>query len=228
MQQLLTLLQINDSMFPIGGFTHSYGLESYIAADLVKDTPSARKYAENMLKYNVFYNDAAFLNKTYQEFSGRKVLKKLIELDDFVTALKAPSEIRDASRKLAIRFLKTAQQLKPHDFCQKYLDLIQSKEVSGHYPIAFALYALLSEIDKKDALTAFYYNTLNGIVTNCAKAVPISQMHGQKILFDLQPTIEELVSKQDDLDEELIGLCCIGQEIKCMQHEKLYTRIYIS
>ncbi len=50
MQQLLTLLQINDSMFPIGGFTHSYGLESYIAADLVKDTPTAkkicRKYAQ--------------------------------------------------------------------------------------------------------------------------------------------------------------------------------------
>lgn len=53
-------------------------------------------------------------------------------------------------------------------------------------------------------------------------------MHSQKILFDLQDLIEELVEKQEDLDENLVGLCCIGQEIKCMQHEKLYTRIYIS
>ena len=219
MQKLLTLLQINDSMFPIGGFTHSYGLESYIAANLVKDTDTARMYAENMLKYNIYYNDAAFLNKTYNEFSKRKISKKLIDLDVFVTALKSPYEIREASRKLAIRFLKTAQELKPHKFCQKYLDLIQSKEISGHYSIAFGLYALLSGIDKKDALTAFYYNTLNGIVTNCAKAVPISQMHGQKILFDLQETIEMLVNKQEEIDEEMIGLCCIGQEIKCMQHE---------
>ncbi|CAI9429761.1 Urease accessory protein UreF [Candidatus Ornithobacterium hominis] len=228
MQKLLTLLQINDSMFPIGSFTHSYGLESYIDAQLVKDTETARKYAENMLKYNLFYNDAAFLNKIYDFANGRKVWKKLVELDDFITALKAPYEIRQASHKLAIRFLKTAQSLKPYPFCQKYLDAIQSGEVVGHYPIAFGLYAQLSGIEKKDALSAFYYNSLNGIVTNCAKIIPISQMHSQKILFDLQDLIEELVEKQEDLDENLVGLCCIGQEIKCMQHEKLYTRIYIS
>lgn len=149
MQKLLTLLQINDSMFPIGSFTHSYGLESYIDAQLVKDTETARKYAENMLKYNLFYNDAAFLNKIYDFANGRKVWKKLVELDDFITALKAPYEIRQASHKLAIRFLKTAQSLKPYPFCQKYLDAIQSGEVVGHYPIAFGLYAQLSGIEKK-------------------------------------------------------------------------------
>lgn len=228
MQKLLTLLQINDSMFPIGGFTHSYGLESYIDARQVKDTDTARKYAENMLRYNVYYNDAAFLSMAYDFASGRKNWKKFVELDDFVTALKAPFEIRQASHKLAIRFLKTAQSLKPYPFCQKYLDAIQNEELVGHYPIAFALYAQLSGIEKKDALAAFYYNTLNGIVTNCAKIVPISQTHSQKILYDLQGLIEKLVEKQEQIQEDEIGLCCIGQEIKCMQHEKLYTRIYIS
>ncbi|MDO5614974.1 MAG: urease accessory protein UreF [Cruoricaptor ignavus] len=228
MQKLLTLLQINDSMFPIGGFTQSYGLESYISSDLVKDTATAKKYAENMLRYNLFYNDAAFVNLTYDFASKKKYWKKFVELDDWVTALKAPMEIRQASHKLAIRFLKIAQELHPYPFCQKYLDAIQSGELTGHYPIAFALYAQLAGIDKKDALVAFYYNTLNGIVTNCAKIIPISQTHSQKILHDLKGTIEELVEAQETLDENLIGLCCIGQEIKCMQHEKLYTRIYIS
>lgn len=228
MQKLLTLFQINDSVFPIGSFTHSYGLETYINKNLVKDSETARKYAEYMLKYSVFYNDAAFLNQIYRDFSKRKVWKKMVALDKLVSALKAPYEIREASKKLSIRFLKTAQELKPYDFCAKYLEGIQAGKVSGHYPLAFGLYALLSGISREEALTAFYYNTLNGIVTNCAKSVPISQIHGQKILFDLQPLIEELVLKQDSLSEEDLGLCCIGQEIRCMQHEKLYTRIYIS
>ena len=90
------------------------------------------------------------------------------------------------------------------------------------------MYAQSQGISYEDALSAFYYNTLNGIVTNCAKLVPISQMDGQQILFDLQGLIQELVSSQADMDEDMLGNCCVAQDLRCMQHEKLYTRIYIS
>lgn len=228
MQKLLTLLQINDSMFPIGSFTQSYGLESYVDSQTVKDNKSAAEYARTMIEHNIFYNDAAFLYKTLTLPGGKGMWTKLTELDELVTALKAPYEIRDASKKLAIRFLKLTNELKPYPVCVKYAESIQKAELHGHYAIAFGLYAKAAGITTEDALGAFYYNTLNGIVTNCAKIVPISQTAAQKILFDLQPVITKLVAKQKDMEEGLVGLCCIGQEIKCMQHEKLYTRIYIS
>jgi urease accessory protein len=94
--------------------------------------------------------------------------------------------------------------------------------------MAFAMFAHAQEISYADALSAFYYNFLNGIMTNCAKLVPISQMDAQQILFKLQPLINKLVGLQPELDDDLIGNCCIAQDIRCMQHEKLYTRIYIS
>lgn len=228
MNPLLTLLQINDSMFPIGGFTHSYGLESYVSQGIVKDTETSRTYAKNMLIHNIYYNDAAFLVKTWEMLDEKKHASHFRKLDAFISALKAPMEIRMASRKLAIRFLKLTQGLKPVARCSNYLKKIQEGKLHGHYPVAFAMYAHAHHISREDALSAFYYNTLAGIVTNCAKLVPISQNDGQKILFQLQPTIHELVGKQDMLDEDLIGLCCIGQEIRCMQHEKQYSRLYIS
>lgn len=228
MEQLLTLLQINDSMFPIGSFTHSYGLETYVSNRMVKDNDSAANYAVNMLKYSVFYNDAAFLNEAWNICDTRRVWKKIEQLDNLATALKAPMEIRQASNKLAIRFLKLTLELKSFDFSKKYLSAIQEGKVNGHYAIAFGMYTQLSGIRREDALRAFYYNMLNGIVTNCAKIIPISQTVSQKILFQLKETIEDLVKKQNDLESDKIGLCCIGQEIRCMQHEKLYTRIYIS
>ncbi|MCW3464929.1 urease accessory protein UreF [Chitinophaga nivalis] len=228
MQKLLTLLQVNDSMFPIGSFTHSYGLESYVNAGIVHDNSSAAEYARTMLEHSIYYNDAAFLYRTITLPAGKKRWEQLTELDILVTALKAPYEIRDASKKLAIRFLKLVNELKVYPVCKKYAEAIQSGELHGHYAIAFGLYVKAAGISTEDALSAFYYNTLNGIITNCAKTVPISQTVGQKILFELQPVITKLVSKQKDMDEQQLGLCCIGQEIKCMQHEKLYTRIYIS
>jgi urease accessory protein len=133
-----------------------------------------------------------------------------------------------ASKKLAVRFLKLTQGLHPVKRCSNYLAKIQEGRLHGHYAVAFALYAHAHGITLKDALLAFYYNMLNGIVTNCAKLVPISQNDAQKILFDLQPIIKQLVEEQEELDESLVGLCCIGQEIRCMQHEKQYTRLYIS
>lgn len=228
MQPLLTLLQINDSMFPIGGFTHSYGLETYVHRGLVKDVATAESYAATMLRHNVFYNDAAFLHQAYQLCAKRRGWEKFYELDEAITALKAPSEIRTASKKLAIRFLKTTADISPAPRCNKYLQSIKDGHQHGHYPVAFAMYAHAKGISREDALTAFYYNTLNGIVTNCAKMVPISQTAGQQILFRLQPLIRELVAMQETLADELVGLCCIGQEIRCMQHEKQYTRLYIS
>ncbi|GGK83308.1 urease accessory protein UreF [Rufibacter glacialis] len=228
MQPLLTLLQINDSMFPIGSFTHSYGLESYVSQGIVKDTPSATAYAEDMLRHNIFYNDAAFLQMTWKLLEAKKPARELQKLDELITALKVPSEIRMASKKLAIRFLKLTQGLHPVKRCSNYLSRIQEGALHGHYPVAFGLFAHAHGISSKDALLAFYYNMLNSIATNCAKLVPISQNDAQKILFDLQPIIMQLVEEQESLQEDLVGLCCIGQEIRCMQHEKQYSRLYIS
>ncbi len=228
MSKLFTLLQINDSMFPIGSFTQSYGLESYVNDDIVSDNESAAKYTELMLTHNIFYNDAAFLNRAWHFADEKDAWKQLRELDEMVTALKAPSEISSASKKLGIRFLKLTLELDKKPLCKKYLNAIQKNTLFGHYSIAFGLYAKESGISRTNTLTAFYYNSINGIVTNCAKMVPISQTYAQKILHDLQDTVADLVKKQNRMPEDKLGLCCIGQEIKCMQHEKQYSRIYIS
>ena len=29
-------------------------------------------------------------------------------------------------------------------------------------------------------------------------------------------------------DKDLLGLCCAGFDIRCMQHEQLYSRLYMS
>ncbi|SFH31578.1 urease accessory protein UreF [Pontibacter chinhatensis] len=228
MQPLLTLLQINDSMFPIGSFTQSYGLESYVSQGIVKDTPSATVYAKNMLRHSIYYNDAAFLQMTWKLLEEKKPAREFQKLDEFITVIKGPAEIRMASKKLAIRFLKLTQTLHPVKRCTNYLKSIQEGKLHGHYAIAFAMFAHAHGITLKESLYALYYNMLNGIVTNCAKLVPISQNDAQKILFDLQPTIQQLVEEQESLDEDMVGLCCIGQDIRCMQHEKQYTRLYIS
>jgi urease accessory protein len=81
---------------------------------------------------------------------------------------------------------------------------------------------------KKDMLAGFYYNASVGMVTNSVKMVPLGQQEGQELLFSLQPLIAELVENTMDPDRDLLGLCCTGFDIRCIQHETLYSRLYMS
>ena len=44
--QLFILLQVNDAQFPIGGYSHSYGLETYIQKNIVNDPVCSRVYGK--------------------------------------------------------------------------------------------------------------------------------------------------------------------------------------
>jgi len=77
-------------------------------------------------------------------------------------------------------------------------------------------------------LFAFYYNAVSSFVTNSVKLVPLSQQTGQQLLFELLPLIDSLVEQGVSPDESMIGVCCAGFDIRSMQHERLYTRLYMS
>ena len=83
-------------------------------------------------------------------------------------------------------------------------------------------------IEKEAALTGFYYNAAAGFVTNSVKLIPLSQQSGQEILYALYELIDHLAAQNMNPAEDLIGLCCCGFDIKAMQHERLYSRLYMS
>ena len=51
------LLQVNDALFPIGGYSHSQGLETYIQRGIVHDADTAREYITHKIKWNLAYTE---------------------------------------------------------------------------------------------------------------------------------------------------------------------------
>lgn len=222
------LLQVNDALFPIGGYSHSYGLETYIQKGIVKDVKSAAEFIHKRLRYNFCYNEL-FNVRLAWEYASAGDLERLRNLEDIVEAGKTPREIREASRKLGSRFVKTLSGL---DICYEshiFEEYVKSRKgESLHHATVYGIFCAALGIPLEACLEHFLYAQTSAVVTNCVKTIPLSQSSGQKLLEESFELFHELVTLVMELEEAMFGLSSPGFDLRCMQHEGLYSRIYMS
>ncbi|WP_294088702.1 urease accessory protein UreF [uncultured Actinobacillus sp.] len=225
--QLGALLHLVDPTLPIGGFNHSNGLETFVQQHKVDSKASLEEYVQTQLLQNWVYNDGAYLSLAF-EAMAKSDLARLIALDQELAATKIARESREGSYKLGVRLLKIFIRYEQHPLLAEFQQAIVEKRCQGYFPIVFAMVAQAMKLDKAETLYAFYYNAAVGVVTNGVKLIPLSQMDGQDILFDLRQPIAEAVEQSLNPDLEWLGAATLANDVRAMQHEQLYTRLYMS
>ena len=224
---LIKILHITDPTLPIGGFSHSNGLETYVQQNLVKNASTTQEFVESMLKNNYKYNDGLAVKLAY-DFTVEKNLDEILKLDNECHALKAPREIREGSQKLGTRLIKIYATLLDDSFINEINNQIEQKKMQGHYSVIFGIVTSILKINNQNAVCAFLYNAAVGMVTNAVKLVPLGQTDGQHIIYNVQGLIENLTLEILELNRDMLGVCNTALDIKCMQHEHLYSRLYMS
>lgn len=222
------LLQINDSLFPIGGYSHSYGLETYIQKGIVHNAALAKEYIRRRLLSNFLYTDFLAVRMAY-DAAEKEDGSAVNELEDIMEASRIPAELRDASRKLGSRFIKTLlhMEITPEtEFFDRYLQL-RSKKTTCH-PCAYGVLCACMGMDRKEVLSGFLYAQTSAMVTNCVKTIPLSQSDGQQILYSLEPLMEKLIELVEQADPEMLCASTPAFDLRSMEHETLYSRLYMS
>lgn len=221
---MLSMIQVCDSLFPVGNFTLSNGLETYVTQGLLRSPEDLEEYVHSYLDI-LPYNE---LGTLFLAYSHRDDPDTLVRLDRIATVSRAPREVRTGSQKTCRRFLKIWSQIAQFPALARYQEQVQTGRCSGCYPIAMGLYAAALDLDCSTAAGIYAYSLVNALVTNAVKCVPLSQVAGQRILYDLREALDTAVREAAQVSMDDLGVGGPGFDIAGMQHETLYSRLYMS
>ena len=228
-EKLFYLLQVNDALFPIGGYSHSQGLETYIQKGIVCDEQTAEEYIESKLKWSMTYTDLLAV-RLCCEAAEKGNLEAILQVEAILEASRLPAEQRDASKKMGSRFVKTVEKLGIPELAEgifrQYLDARKGRGVN--HCCVYGVFCGVLGIGINETLSHYLYSQTSAMVTNCVKTIPLSQTSGQKILSGCYGLFGEILDRVMSLAEEDLCLSAPGFDVRGMQHETLYSRIYMS
>src|SRR5262245_40489657 len=119
----VSLLHLCDSFFPIGSFAYSDGLEAATAAGLIAGTDGLEAWLESCLDEGFARQDGPAIAMVWPALSAGD-WDLVIALDDELTALRAASTARTATRSMGLRLAKTWQRIHPHACLEQLLELV--------------------------------------------------------------------------------------------------------
>jgi len=228
----LSLLQLGDSALPIGGYSHSWGVEGAIDRALVRDPASLERWVRNWLRHGV---------GPFEGVIVAAVCRAAIE-DDWATVTSAnelvnvsltPPTLRHASRDMGEQLLALAEAW---PWASQTIVALRASQPRGprssaaewHHAVVFATLCATAGSTPKEALLVYLHQAALGAISAGVRTIPIGHTHGQQLLARLHPDLAALAEELAERDLETAGSFCPTYEILCHAQSQLYTRLFRS
>lgn len=220
--ELLSLLHLTSSSFPIGSFSHSLGLESMLENGWLVSEADFETLCRDTLLSNLGRTDGPAVCLACEPDRS-----DLPELDRQVTALRPTKELRKASLQMGRAFLRIFSKMYPGSPLEVYAREATA-EGGGNYSVVFGAACGWLGIVPYEATLAFLYGSLGNFVQTAIKLLPLSQISAQQLLVRLYPVMEKQARLAATISISEMGGFSPQLDIASMSHEQLYSRSYMS
>jgi len=227
MDRFLSLLQFSDGLFPAGAYAHSFGLESCVQSGEVRDAAGVEAFLRAYLEGCAAPTDAVALICA-RRAAVNEDLAACLTLDEMLDAMKAFSELRDASRQMGRQTLRVATHLPCGPLLEEFGQDVAGEITPGHHPIVFGMIGGILEWNALQMISAYLYSTSAALVGAALRLLPLGQLAGQRITWNLRPLISTLAEEAQDKNERDMWSFAPALEIASMRHALLDARLFRS
>ena len=224
---VLKVMQICDSNFPIGSFNHSYGMETYLRLKKVHDTKTFREWLNVYLREQFVFSDALAIKMLY-EYLNNDDFKSIWDLDNNITVQTVAVESRNGGKLVASRMIRLFMDLYDLELLKEYNSKIRNKEAYGHPALVFGMLMYSLGFNMKEAIIYHMYSTISTLISNAVRTIPLGQKDGQILLKEFSESFEELYNIVNNLDYDYFGANSPGLELSQIKHEVMEFRLFMS
>jgi urease accessory protein len=227
MRRFLSLLQFADGLFPAGAYAHSFGLEACVQAGEVRDATGVEAFLRAYLEGSAGPMDAVVL-VCARRAAAQRNLEACLALDADLDAMKAASELREASRQMGRQTLRVATHLPCDPLLDEFAKAVSDEITPGHHPVAFGMIGGALNWDALEMTGAYLYSTSAALVGASLRLLPLGQLAGQHIVWNTQPLIADLAETAQNKLEDDMWSFAPALEIAGMRHARLDARLFRS
>jgi urease accessory protein len=185
---LARLLQFGDSMFPIGGFSFSCGLESAVQTRVVHDRATLHAFARTALEQAARGDGIALIAAHRVAVTGD--VAALIAIDRQIFARKPSDETRTMSTRMGRKFTEIGVEVVGAPLIRTWLARIAEGATPGCYPVALAVNFAAQGLSVREAFLVHHYGVATTILGAALRLMRVSHVDTQAILYDLNAGVD--------------------------------------
>jgi urease accessory protein len=223
----LELLHLCDSLFPIGGFAYSDGLERATSDGTIADAAGLQAWLEAVLDDTIGRLEGPAVWHGWRAVADGDVAA-MIQLDDELTALRPSSSARRSSRAMGQRLLTTWQALHPDARLERLATAAKEGLLGPVLPLAFAAACASAGVTRRESVDAYAYTRLAATVSAAMRLMPIGQTDAHRLLsrtLERVPAVVDRIAAGDDQPPESFTPM---MDIAAMTQQYLHSRLFRS
>jgi len=224
--RLVRALQFGDSVFPIGGFSFSAGLETAVQQRVVTDTDTLLAYARTAVEQAAL-GDGIGLIWAHRAALADDV-DELALIDRLVHARKLSSETRLMSVRMGKKLSEIGARILGAPVLERWRERIAAGLTPGCYPVALGINFAAQGLSERDAFAVHQYGVAVMILGAALRLMRIDHVETQKMLYALNEDVDAAyeaaaAAKLDDM----AGFAPLT-EIFAAAHVKANVRLFMS